>query len=615
MKHLPILLLLCQFGVHAANAEERSLDGTANNLDNPYWGSVGNPFDFFTPKDQRFQRFDRLVYSAIHSSDNAYADGLSAPARSGPDAPLARAVSNRLCVQPPFETPNARGLNAFFNAWAFYLHVDFVNSVSHNVVENRVGLGQFFPLEPFPIFIPPNDPASSIVPAFPFFRGLHDSGELLGNPRQQLNITSAWIDGANVYGTNLFLNTAVRSFDSGKLRSVTLPNGETLPPPAGAVKAEFFDPNDPQNPFNQLMQANLAFYDDTEPIFGSSGGSFSGFEPIFLLFHREHNRVCDLIAGLSKGQLKTLGIPTSQSDSAGFDEGVFQLARKIVIAELQAITYQEFLPAAGVDLAGYAGYDSSLKPFVFNEFSGAASRMGHTLTLPDLPQADVSGSEIGSIDALKNRDNNAQFYTLGLDSSLRGMAQQQISEFDLQVIDGLRNILNNPSLFVGDLIAGHIQRGRGRGLHDFNSMRQALALPAYDNIEEISSDPDVTAGLLDLYADVNSIDPWVGLHAEDQSPDSLFGPTMVQLWGLQFEILRDSDRFFYQNLLDKKSAQYDSQLNRAITFLKNKGLGFDIDNNQGRGKKPTLSRNLAGLILDNADSSAFDRNDGLFFVP
>ena len=147
-------------------------------------------------------------------------------------------MSNRLKQVTP-KPQNALGISAYFNALAFFLHLDFVNSLPHNFVENAFGLGAVFPFEPSPISLQTDDPIFTIFQQFNFLRGLHGSDEVLLLPREQLNIASAWLDGANIYGTNIFLNTAARSFADGKLRSITLQNGEEIPPAAGLVKAEF----------------------------------------------------------------------------------------------------------------------------------------------------------------------------------------------------------------------------------------------------------------------------------------------------------------------------------------------------------------------------------------
>jgi len=68
---------------------------------------------------------------------------------------------------------------------------------------------------------------------------------------------------------------------------------------------------------------------------------------------REHNRIAGEIAA---------------ANPSLSDESIYQRARQVVIAELQAITYNEFLPALLGDgaIAEYTGYDSSVNPNIAN---------------------------------------------------------------------------------------------------------------------------------------------------------------------------------------------------------------------------------------------------------
>src|SRR5207244_2105411 len=82
------------------------------------------------------------------------------------------------------------------------------------------------------------------------------------------------------------------------------------------------------------------------------------------LFVREHNRIA--------GQL--------QAAHPGWnDEQLYQEARRLVIAELQIITYTEWLPALlGPNaLPAYAGYRANVNPSISNEFSTAMFRLDH----------------------------------------------------------------------------------------------------------------------------------------------------------------------------------------------------------------------------------------------
>lgn len=94
------------------------------------------------------------------------------------------------------------------------------------------------------------------------------------------------------------------------------------------------------------------------------------------LMAREHNR---LASGLS------------EVNPHWDDETLFQEARRINIATIQHITYNEFLPIVlGKEVMekfglltqkeGYwDGYDATVNPAIIDSFASAAFRFGHTL--------------------------------------------------------------------------------------------------------------------------------------------------------------------------------------------------------------------------------------------
>ncbi|XP_020619604.1 chorion peroxidase-like, partial [Orbicella faveolata] len=105
------------------------------------------------------------------------------------------------------------------------------------------------------------------------------------------------------------------------------------------------------------------------------------------LWVREHNRIAKLLHLLNPWYN---------------DEKLFQEARRIVGAMIQHITYNEWLPAlipsqtlrqeAGVALEApgtfFDGYDPFVKCVMFNEFSTAGLRIGHTLIRETFTLAD-----------------------------------------------------------------------------------------------------------------------------------------------------------------------------------------------------------------------------------
>src|SRR5437764_14155354 len=99
------------------------------------------------------------------------------------------------------------------------------------------------------------------------------------------------------------------------------------------------------------------------------------------LFVREHNRIADAISRANPGL---------------DDETVYQMARAQVIAELQAITCNEWLPAllGPGALRPYRGYDPDVTPGIANEFSTAAFRLGHSLLGEDVEFLDNNGRPV-----------------------------------------------------------------------------------------------------------------------------------------------------------------------------------------------------------------------------
>src|SRR5207302_1485570 len=96
------------------------------------------------------------------------------------------------------------------------------------------------------------------------------------------------------------------------------------------------------------------------------------------LFVREHNFWAGKIAATTPGLS---------------DEQIYQSARAIVGAEIQAITYKEWLPAMlGPNaLPAYQGYNPNVNPGIANEFSTAIFRLGHSLLGEDVEFLDNKG--------------------------------------------------------------------------------------------------------------------------------------------------------------------------------------------------------------------------------
>ena len=259
-----------------------------------------------------------------------------------------------------------------------------------------------------------------------------------------------------------------------------------------------------------------------------------GLISMHTLFAREHNRLAKNIA--------------DQSPGLSGDE-IYQLARKIVGAQIQAITFNEFLPLLlGPDAIGpYSGYDPSVDPTIASEFSAAAYRVGHTLLSPKLLLLNADG-ESSQINLAQAFFNPSFVEDHGISVVLRGLAAQQAQDVDSLVVNEVRNLLlREPHGPTFDLAALNIQRGRDHGVGDYNTVRSAYGLPPVESFADISSKPSVQQALELAYGDVDDLDLWPAGLAEDHVLGAAVGETLQAIISDQFRRLRDGDRFWFEN--------------------------------------------------------------------
>lgn len=476
----------------------RTIDGTVNNVDHPNWGAAG--------------------VNLIRVANVGYADGIAAPA--GPNRPNPRHISNSLFAQ---ESPINDPLNLSDFCWVWGQFIDHDIGLTGNSATEPAMI-------PVPAGDPWFDPFNSGQVMIPMMRNKHDeqTGTDLNNPRQHPNEITAFIDGSAVYGSDEHRANWLRTFSGGKLKTS---NGNLLP--FNTLTGELEDAVDDDAPgmADDVGIADRLFV---------AGDVRANENPLLASFHtlfvREHNRQCDILA---------------QAHPDWSDEELYQYARKIVGALIQAIVYEEWLPAMGVHLPPYTGYHPEVDPGLLNVFTGAAYRLGHTLLNSQIQRVDNNGETLpeGNL-LLRDGFFNPMVVSEsgGIDPLIKGMAVQIQQGMDPKVVNDVRNFLFGPPGAGGlDLAAININRGRERGLPDFNTVRESFGLEPYLFFQQISSDAAVFTRLLNLYVDINEIDPWVGMLAESRMPGALFGETIMKIMEYQFGTLRDGDRFYYEN--------------------------------------------------------------------
>lgn len=558
MSRIAVLLCLLFSIISSVQAQtHRTYSGWGNNVDHPEWGANHSMLQ--------------------HNTTEAFANGFSSPA--APQRANPRLISNYLLSQPNV-LPSTQGLSDY--VWVFGQFIDHdITLVFNNSTE-------FFPITinfPDPIF----NPGGALPNAFiPMSRSaqIPGTGTELGNPRRYANQISAFVDGSAVYGPDSIYADWLRTHVDGKLK---MSSGNHLP--FNTVDGEVGSTQDPSAPIldNATKQFNKLFV----------GGDIRTNENIFLtamhtLFVREHNTQCERI---------------KHEHPSWNDDQIYQHARKLVGGTIAAILYEEWLPTLGVQMPAYTGYNPTVNPGIFNVFSAAAYRLGHTLLSSNLHRSNNLGGTIPEGDILLR---DAFFNPLkivnegGVNPLLKGMAHQMQQEFDGKVIDDVRNFLfGGPGSGGMDLAAINMQRGRDRGLADFNTIRADFGLPKYATFMEMTDNEALSNFLKVAYVTVNDIDPWVGFLVEKKQTGSIFGETLVKIMIDQFAAMRDGDRFYYENDPDlspeekamiKATRIYDVVMRNSDISILQKNL-FVMESHYDMCKATDVSADISGKVV------------------
>ncbi|XP_060535964.1 dual oxidase isoform X2 [Cylas formicarius] len=369
----------------------------------------------------------------------------------------------------------------------------------------------------------------------PFHRAVYDrkTGQSPNSPREQVNQVTSWIDASFVYSTSEPWLNAMRSFVNGSL--LADPTGKM--PVRNYKKVPLFN-----NPVPHTMKTP-----STERLF-LLGDPRTNQNPALLtlgvLFFRWHNVVAARV---------------QKANPTWSDEDVFQKARRIVIATLQNVIAYEYLPAfLGENLPQYRGYRRDVHPGVTHVFQSAAFRFGHSLIPPGLYRRDArcnfKKTPMG-YPALRLCstwwDSNDVLASDSLEELLMGMASQLAEREDSVLCSDVRDKLFGPMEFSRrDLGALNIMRGRDNGLPDYNTARAHYGLARVANFPDINpklfgNRPELLRTLVAAYAnDIDNVDVYVGGMLESYGgPGELFRAVIKE----QFERIRDSDRFWFEN--------------------------------------------------------------------
>ncbi|CAG9580052.1 unnamed protein product [Danaus chrysippus] len=504
----------------------RTIDGTCNNKEHPTWGRKGAPF--------------------ARIASTRYADGIyTMPvSTNGNPLPNPRSLSTRLFSD---RVISSRVLSALNMQWGQFVTHDMLFQVMEVTDEGGIqcclGVGKdILPKELLndkciPICVSEDDPFYKHhgIKCLNFVRSVttHKDDCSLG-PAEQMNTVTSYLDGSPIYGSESKLASKLRSKCGGRLKEETKTNCKRGFLPSVDDKFEVCD-----------------LRNSSEPCY-MAGDTRINQTPTLAVLHtillREHNRVADILSSLNP--LWT-------------DEKIYQEARRIVVAEIQHITYQEWLPLNfGESYLRYyrispsslysRDYSEEVSADVINSFGAAAFRFLHTI-IPDTIMSCPKKCQAAYLYKLSDYYFNPSLlesHRESFDDIVRGIITQRSGEADPHCTTEVTNLLFKSHNKWGlDLIAMDIQRGRDHGLASYNDYREICGLLRARTFQDLSGEisQDRINALSQLYESVDDIDLFVGGAMERDVPGSILGHTFQCIVAEQFYRTRVGDRFFYDN--------------------------------------------------------------------
>ncbi|GAA3149055.1 peroxidase family protein [Nonomuraea roseoviolacea] len=349
-------------------------------------------------------------------------------------------------------------------------------------------------------------PRSTVL--FAYFAQWFTDGFLRGDvnvPRDpRKNSSNHHIDLNQLYGLHPDATAALRAFDGGLLKS-QLVNGGEFPPHLcenGKIKPEFAPLRVIR--FDELTDAQR----DTLFATGSDRGNIQiGFTMLTVLFLREHNRVARRLA---------------EAHPRWDDERLFQTARNILIVLLIKLVVEEYInhitpyhfrftldPRLTTLLARAPWHRENWASVEFNLVYRWHGLIPSRLAVGEreLPMADTL---LGG----------ALIPEPGLGRLFEDASRQRAGRIGLFNTDPL----------LREVDAASIADSRTLALAPYNSYREHCRFPRVRRFEHVSGDRRVSGALRELYRDVDDLDLYVGLFAEEPgSPDAILPPLLTKI--------------------------------------------------------------------------------------
>ena len=523
----------------------RTPDGTCNNLDEPTRGASFTSFQRLLPAHYEDGLSQLHGFWQSKMTDNHFRDGPFTP-----PYPSARLVSSTIVRD---RLDNDTQLTHLVMQWGQFLDHDLDLVVELTPEEANCDIVNCVCTDVCaPVRVPSDDEAFGedqprAGACLPVARTIPACETEDFQARNHLNELTHYIDGSMIYGSTEERALFLREPKGGLLRV-----GDDFPTIGGKPSLPQVSATPPCLPAEPLEEGvpepERCCPEGSDKCF--IAGDVRANEQVSLtvmhtIWVREHNRIATALAGLNP-----------QWD----DERIYQETRKIVIAQIQQITFNEFLPAilgqngSNTLIGPYIGYQPDRDSTVPTSFATSAFRFGHSLIQDAFVRAgpDYLPNAQGPL-PLREAFMNPQAYfdSDGTDPILRGWITQPARALDEFLTSVLTTQLFEREEGMGmDLATLNIQRSRDHGIppypvwKKFCQDRFGSDLP--DQLFQFSNEL-TKIRFLQTYGALDTVDLWVGGLAEEPIPGGIIGPTFACIFAITFSDLRSGDRFWFEN--------------------------------------------------------------------
>ncbi len=345
---------------------------------------------------------------------------------------------------------------------------------------------------------------------FPYWVQWFTDGFLRTDRKNRLrNTSNHYIDLAPVYGLNRKTTHLLRNFNGGKLKSQQI-NGEEYPlfvyedSVQGLFKEEFTGLYDP-------LKSEIALPPERKAKLFAMGVERANIQIGYVMLNviclREHNRLCDILAG---------AYPDWD------DERLFQTARNILIVTIMKIVIEDYV--------------NHITPYHFQVILDPSSFTNEKWYRPNwmtiefdfvyrwhsaLPETFIyDGKRMPIVDSLWN---NQMILDRGIGAVLEETCAQPGTKIGL---------FNTPDFLVDVTEVPTIALGRKTQLASYNDYREAYQYPRLTHFNQISGNLETQKLLEQFYGHIDNVELYVGLYAEDTPENAVLGQLITRVIGI-----------------------------------------------------------------------------------